>query len=196
MNRYETMFIVKPALSNEELEQVFNQINQEISKLNGKIYNQRILGKKTLSYEIKRQKEGLYVLYYFEMNSTDVKKLERRLMMNQNIIRFLMIRFEGENFEKESLSDTEEYIKKPVVADSSNEETVADEEPKAEDTSVDEEPKAEDTSADEEPKAEDTSVDEEVSEDKKQPESTESLEKPALEVEIQDTDDIKKTTSE
>ena len=132
MNRYETMFIVKPTLTDEETEQVLGQISQEINKLGGKILTQKIMGKKPLSYEIKKQKEGLYVLIYFDMNSANVKKLERRLKLIQSIIRYLMIRADGEDVE--AAEAAEEKTVEAAAADTASVETaeVESAEPEAE----------------------------------------------------------------
>ena len=52
------------------------------------------LGKKKLAYEVKKQKEGIYVVFYFEAEPSLIQELERNYRITDEVIKFLDIKTE------------------------------------------------------------------------------------------------------
>ena len=50
------------------------------------------MGMKKLAYEIRKNKEGYYIVIYFEADASIISKLERYYRITENIIKFLIVR--------------------------------------------------------------------------------------------------------
>ena len=50
------------------------------------------MGIKKLAYEIKKNKEGYYIIFYFEAKADVIFELERNYRINENIIKFITVR--------------------------------------------------------------------------------------------------------
>ncbi len=91
MNKYESVIIVNPNVDEDKLKDLENTITELVNK-DGKMDKVEELGKKKLAYEIKKNKEGIYVTFYFEGNPTLIAELERNYRIIDEIIKFIDIR--------------------------------------------------------------------------------------------------------
>lgn len=93
MNKYESVIIVNPNLDEagiKALEEKFTGLINE----NGKVEAVENMGKKRLAYEIKKFKEGIYMLFNFEANPDSIKELERVYRITDDVIKFIVVRKE------------------------------------------------------------------------------------------------------
>lgn len=95
MNKYEIMFIVKSTLEDEVLKKVVEDTKKLIDG-KSKIIDFQDLGKKTLAYPIKKELSGAYFLIYVEATPEAIKEFDRRTLINENVLRHLIINKEGE----------------------------------------------------------------------------------------------------
>lgn len=91
MNKYESVIILNPELTEENEEKQVNKI-EELIKANGTLENTERLGKKKLAYEIRKQNEGLYYLLEFESDPDFIKELERIYRITDEIMKFIVVR--------------------------------------------------------------------------------------------------------
>ena len=91
MNKYESVIIVNPNLDEagiKALEEKFTGLINE----NGKVEAVENMGKKRLAYEIKKFKEGTYMLFNFEANPDSIKELERVYRITDEVLKFITTR--------------------------------------------------------------------------------------------------------
>lgn len=86
------MVIIKPFLPEDARINLLKWIQDHIQKNNGKIIEEDIWGKRHLAYKIKGNEEAYYIVYDIEISPKDVKGLEKGLKMNQEILRFLVLK--------------------------------------------------------------------------------------------------------
>ncbi len=95
MNKYESVIIVKPNLSKTELAKVTSKVENKINEL-AKITDKADYGVKKLAYEIRKNKEGHYLLYQFEVNGNNkentTKEIERLYRITDEIIKYMIIK--------------------------------------------------------------------------------------------------------
>ena len=95
MNKYESVIIVKPNLSKTELARVTSKVENKINEL-AKLTNKEDYGVKKLAYEIRKNKEGHYLIYQFEVNSDNkenaTKEMERFYRITDEIIKYIIIK--------------------------------------------------------------------------------------------------------
>ncbi len=92
MRTYEVMYIVHPETDGEKVAKLNEAVGKLIEKEGGEIVRMDDIGLKTMAYPIQKKEEGYYVL--FEINGTgqEILELERRMRVNDMIMRFVTVR--------------------------------------------------------------------------------------------------------
>jgi len=95
MNRiYEELFILRPDVTDEEVGPVIDQIRTVVTTAGGTVDKEERWGVRKLAYRIEKRNEGYYVLLQITCPATTVKELERRLRVNDNILKYLTVRID------------------------------------------------------------------------------------------------------
>jgi small subunit ribosomal protein S6 len=90
MREYEIVFIVHPDLDETAFKEVVDRVQAWITDAGGSISKLDIWGKRKLAYDIKKQREGQYVLVQAQMNPTFTAELERNFRFLEPVMRFLV----------------------------------------------------------------------------------------------------------
>ncbi len=90
-NRYETVFILTPVLSEDQAKEAVNKFKDLIKAGDGKIRHEEDWGMRKLAYPIQKKSTGFYHLIEFEADAAFVAKLEIEYRRDEKIIRFLTI---------------------------------------------------------------------------------------------------------
>ncbi|MBR6504250.1 MAG: 30S ribosomal protein S6 [Clostridia bacterium] len=93
MNKYESVIIINPSLEDEAIKNTVKSFEDLINK-EGKVLETNEVGRKKLAYEIKKNKEGYYVVYTFEAKPDSIKELERIYRITDEVIKFIVVRLE------------------------------------------------------------------------------------------------------
>jgi small subunit ribosomal protein S6 len=96
MLQYETVFIAEPAHTEEEIDELLKSYEQVVTTAGGKVLKVEKWGKRRLAYSIRHHEEGVYVLMTLECPAGLIKELDRRLRMNERIVRHMAVRVESE----------------------------------------------------------------------------------------------------
>lgn len=96
MNKYESVIIINPNIADDEIKVIIENLKKIITDNNGSITKVEELGKKKLAYEIKKCKEGYYVVIYFEAEPKVISELERVYRIKDEIIKYMTIRTDEE----------------------------------------------------------------------------------------------------
>ena len=94
MKKYESIIIVNPNTIEEEIKELIEYIKKIITDNNGKIIKVEDLGNKKLAYEIKKNKEGYYIRFEFEVNPVIISELERIYRIKDEIMKFITVRID------------------------------------------------------------------------------------------------------
>jgi small subunit ribosomal protein S6 len=93
---YEILFIADPNLGEPEVDALAAQVQGLVEKDGGRVQKLEKWGKKRLAYDVRRHRDGYYVLLVVEGTGAVVKEVERRLKVTDGIIRFLSVRVDEE----------------------------------------------------------------------------------------------------
>lgn len=96
MKKYELMFIVKTTMEAEEALALANSYKKFITDSKGEVTNFKDMGQKKLAYTIKKQANGFYYCLNMSANVEIIKELDRRLGLDENILRHLIIKLDEE----------------------------------------------------------------------------------------------------
>jgi len=89
---YELMFIVNPDAGDEEVVKLSEGVQKIITGQGGSITKTEMMGKRQLAYEINHKKDGTYVLLEVEGSGAEIAEVERRLRVNDQILRYMTVR--------------------------------------------------------------------------------------------------------
>jgi small subunit ribosomal protein S6 len=97
MNRtYELMFIVRPDMTDEDLDKLISTLQSAVPSAGGSIKNVEKMGKRRLAYTVRKFHEGVYILLTVEGGGAVMHELERRLRVTEPVIKFLTVRIDEE----------------------------------------------------------------------------------------------------
>ena len=96
MNQYEVMYVVDAALEDSARNELINRFNELVVKNGGEVERVDEWGKRRLAYAINYKTEGYYVLMYIKAPAELPRELERNLKISDQVLRYLVIRYEGE----------------------------------------------------------------------------------------------------
>lgn len=82
----------KGDLSESEQKSTAADIEKTISDGKGTVEKREDWGKRQLAYEIEKQKEGIYFLLHFLAPEEFPSKLEKKLKINENVLRYLLLK--------------------------------------------------------------------------------------------------------
>ncbi|HXJ94962.1 MAG TPA: 30S ribosomal protein S6 [Terriglobia bacterium] len=115
MRKYELIFIVRTDLPEEELGKLITQMEGVVTSHGGKVEKVEKMGRRRLAYRVQHQREGIYVLFVVEGSGETVKEFERRLKVNDAVIKYLSVRVDEElkRAEKAKAWRAEQAARKP-----------------------------------------------------------------------------------
>ena len=104
MRTYEVMYIVDPETPADKIEKLNEAVGKLIEKEGGEIVKMELIGMKTMAYNINKREDGYYVL--FEINGTgqEIAELERRMRVNDMIMRYITVRVDEDRKKAEKLT--------------------------------------------------------------------------------------------
>ena len=128
---YETMYILRPDIPEEEVESHLKKYSEILEKSGTDVLDNQMRGKRRLAYPIAKHKEGIYVQLSHTGNGQQVAILERAMRLSEDVIRYLTVKQDGplptpkstskeeeteksQPEEKEELNATEEKAESPV----------------------------------------------------------------------------------
>ena len=94
MNRYETVFILTPVLSEEQAKEAVKSYENFIEKNGGKIKHSEYWGMKKLAYQIQKKSSGVYHLVEFEAEGSLINRLEIEFRRDERVMRFLTVKMD------------------------------------------------------------------------------------------------------
>jgi len=157
LREYETIFILRPDIGEEETAKVLERVKEAIASKDGVILREQKWGKKRLAYEVKKHLKGYFYYFQYVGPAGVVEEFERIMKLLEAVMKFQTVKLDDfvdvEKRQAEIQKETEE-LNKPAEEEVAKTEDAKTEKAKEEEKPS-EEPKAEAT---EEPKAEEAAT--------------------------------------
>jgi len=90
--QYEVVFIVDPTADEDEITRLSDSFKQIVTDQGGVITKSESMGRRQLAYEILHKTEGSFWLLEIEGSGREIAELERRMRVNDRIIRYITVR--------------------------------------------------------------------------------------------------------
>ena len=94
INQYETVFILTPVLSDEQLKEAVDRYKELLKENKCEVIHEETWGLKKLAYPIKKKSTGFYHLFEFRADGTFIDNLELSFRGDERILRFLTVKLE------------------------------------------------------------------------------------------------------
>ena len=95
MRTYETLFIVHPEVVGDDLAALIEKYRKVLTDQQAVVLKADNWGSRTLAYPVKKQTRGSYVLTVFEGAPSVIAEFERRLRIDEKVIKYQTVLFEG-----------------------------------------------------------------------------------------------------
>ena len=89
---YEVMYIINPETDADKIEKLNDAVGKLIEKEGGEVIRMDDIGIRNLAYPIQKKHEGHYVLFEIEGSGQEIAELERRMRVNDLILRYITVR--------------------------------------------------------------------------------------------------------
>ena len=136
MRRYETIYILRPTLSEDEITKVVENTSQIILDEKGTIIELNKWGMKKLAYLIKKESQGYYVYCEYAGSPVAVAEIERKFRIDDSVLRYLTIKTATAISEEQIQQAVGEVTARETAAQEQEEEATEKEEAVVEQTSV------------------------------------------------------------
>lgn len=93
-NRYETVFILTPVLSEDQAKEAVAKFKTLLTDAGAKVHHQEDWGLRKLAYPIQKKSTGFYHLMEFEAEGSVIGDLELAFRRDERVLRFLTVKME------------------------------------------------------------------------------------------------------
>lgn len=93
---YEVMYIGAPEASDDDIAKLNEGIEKMVADAGGSVVKTEAMGRRKLAYPINKKTEGHYTLFEIEGSGQEIAELERRMRVNDTIIRYITVRVDEE----------------------------------------------------------------------------------------------------
>ncbi len=89
---YETMYILRPDLGEEQVEQAVTKYQNLLRDQGAQEIQIQNRGKRRLAYEIKKHRDGIYIQLNYSAPATAIAPFERAMRLSEEVIRYLTVK--------------------------------------------------------------------------------------------------------
>lgn len=90
MKHYEIMTIYDIDLSEDEVQELSQEVQKLITSMDGEVIDANFWGRRKFAYEINGKEEGYYDVVKFDLDSGKMSRLKSKLNLMDNIVRYLI----------------------------------------------------------------------------------------------------------
>jgi len=94
MNQYETVFILTPVLSDEQMKETVAKFKKLLTDKGAEIVNEEAWGLKKMAYAIQKKSTGFYCLLEFKAEPEVIKSLETGYRRDEKVIRHRVVKLD------------------------------------------------------------------------------------------------------
>src|SRR5690348_7736950 len=92
---YECVLLARSEVTQQQVEAIADQISTQLEGESGSVKKREYWGLRNLSYRIKKNRKGHYMLLGLDAQPASIVEMERQLRINEDILRFLTIRVDA-----------------------------------------------------------------------------------------------------
>ena len=94
LNHYETVFILTPVLSDEQMKETVAKFKKLLADNGAEILNEEAWGLKKMAYAIQKKSTGFYCLLEFKAEPSVIDRLETGYRRDERVIRYMTVKLD------------------------------------------------------------------------------------------------------
>ena len=94
MNQYETVFILTPVLSDEQMKEAVKKFEDILTNNGAEIVFEDFWGMRKLAYPIQKKSSGFYQLIEYRAEGNVIETVETELKRDERVLRFLTVKLD------------------------------------------------------------------------------------------------------
>lgn len=95
MPLYEAVLIARNDITQQQVEAIADEITADLEQEGGSVKKREYWGLRSLAYRIKKNRKGHYVLLGLDAKPAFITEMERKLRLNEDMLRFMTVRVES-----------------------------------------------------------------------------------------------------
>ena len=131
MRRYETIYILRPTMSEDEVTAVIDNTNAVLTTDGGQVISLDKWGLRTLAYLIKKESQGYYVYCDYATDPANVTEMERKFRIDESVMKYMTVKL-ADSINEEGIVAARGEYEAAVIAAAQAEEANKQEEEQAE----------------------------------------------------------------
>ncbi len=112
MRDYELVLVLSTKLEKAPVEKLLTKIKKDLEGLGGKVDKEEDWGKKELTFRIKKEAEGIFLFWQITVEAEKVGQFEQKLKLEEQLLRYLLVRAEQKAKQKTVRSKETKEVKK------------------------------------------------------------------------------------
>ena len=94
MNQYETVFILNPVLSEDQIKETVKKFEDYLTSQGAEMVHKEDWGLKKLAYPVENKKSGFYHLLEFKVNAETIDAFELMMRQDERVMRYLTVKLD------------------------------------------------------------------------------------------------------
>ena len=115
MRRYETIYILRPTLSEDEVNAIIESTNSVLTGGNGQIISIDKWGVRTLAYLIQKETQGYYIYCDYATEPGNVTEMERKFRIDESVMKYMTVKL-NDSIDSEGIEAARGEYEAAVVA--------------------------------------------------------------------------------
>lgn len=91
LKTYEALFIFDQSLNDEAVAKALGRVQSEIGRLNGRVLDSQMMGKRTFARPMKKRETGHYVRLLVKLDPQSIETLRARMRLNEEVFRMQIV---------------------------------------------------------------------------------------------------------
>jgi len=113
VDAYETIFVIKSGLSDEEATKVVEKVRELIPRSEGEVLALENWGRRKLAYEVRREKKGTYAIVHYKGGGVTVGAVERFMRLDEAILKYITVKIGEDQIGKTAQIQEEKFSYRP-----------------------------------------------------------------------------------
>jgi small subunit ribosomal protein S6 len=126
MRHYETTYILRPNLGEDQFTEIIDRTNDIVADFNGAVITVDRWGSRKLAYEISKETQGYYVYMNFASEGGAVAEIERIFRIDDRVLRYLTVKLSDKDVDPAALQEEAAKAAQAQVAEADEEQQSAE----------------------------------------------------------------------
>jgi len=109
VDAYETIFVVKSGLTDDEATKLIEKVREVIPRSDGEVLALENWGRRKMAYEVRREKRGIYAIVHYKGGGVTIGAVERLLRLDEAVLKYITVKIGKDQIGKTTQIQEEKF---------------------------------------------------------------------------------------